>query len=161
MNDINYVPVCGIYCGNCGYLNKDCRGCGYEEGKTFWTNMMPSKICPLYDCCRNTRNLEHCGLCDDFPCKNLKHLDKRYRTKYSMSMIENLENIKKPGIEEFLRNEKIRWTCTECGGTICVHKSYCYNCGRKIWIANVVSGIFKFYKLYLPNISVHISSRPQ
>ncbi|WP_410510436.1 hypothetical protein RSJ42_07660 [Methanosarcina hadiensis] len=49
-----------------------------------------------------------------------------------MSMIENLENIKRLGMEEFLRNEKIRWTCTECGGTICVHKGYCYYCGIKI-----------------------------
>ncbi|MHC1754297.1 MAG: hypothetical protein AB9861_02500 [Methanosarcina sp.] len=48
-----------------------------------------------------------------------------------MSMVENLENIKKFGIEEFLRNEKIRWTCTECGGAICVHKGNCYSCGRK------------------------------
>jgi hypothetical protein len=47
-------------------------------------------------------------------------------------MIENLENIKKCGIGEFLRNEQIRWTCTECGGTICVHKGCCYDCGRKI-----------------------------
>jgi len=56
-----------------------------------------------------------------------------------MSMIENLENIKS-GIEEFLRNKKIRWTCTECGGTIRVHKANCYNCGRKVWIENFISG---------------------
>ena len=74
MNDVNYAPVCGIFCGDCEYLNKDCRGCGYEEGKAFWTNMMPSKICPLYDCCRNNNNLEHCGLCDDFPCKTFLDL---------------------------------------------------------------------------------------
>ena len=69
MTDIHYAPVCGIYCGSCGYLNNNCRGCGYEEGKPFWADMMPSKICPLYDCCRNQKNIEHCGLCDDMPCK--------------------------------------------------------------------------------------------
>ena len=61
----------------------------------------------------------------------LKHLDKRYRTKYNMSMIENLENIMNFGIRKFLKNEDIRWTCFQCGGTICVHKGYCVDCGKK------------------------------
>ena len=74
MKDMNYAPVCGIFCGNCVYLNKDCQGCGYEQGKPFWTGMMPAKICPLFNCCRNNQNLEHCGLCDDFPCKTFLEL---------------------------------------------------------------------------------------
>jgi hypothetical protein len=40
-----------------------------------------------------------CFKCEKYPCDKLKHLDKRYRTKYVMSMIENLENIKKNGIK--------------------------------------------------------------
>jgi len=47
-----------------------------------------------------------------------------------MSLIANLENIKK-SVDDFLRDEKIRWTCGDCGGTICVHKSKCYICGKK------------------------------
>lgn len=50
-----------------------------------------------------------------------------------MSMIENLEYIKNFGIEKFLENEDVRWTCSECGGTICVHKGYCYSCGKIFW----------------------------
>ena len=41
-----------------------------------------------------------------------------------MSMIENLENIRVLGIRKFVNNEKVRWACSECGGTICVHKRY-------------------------------------
>lgn len=48
-----------------------------------------------------------------------------------MSVLENLENIKKLGVREFVQNEKIRWTCSECGGIICVHTGYCSNCGEK------------------------------
>jgi uncharacterized OB-fold protein len=48
-----------------------------------------------------------------------------------MSVLENLENIKKIGVREFVQNEKIRWTCPECGGIICVHNGYCSNCGEK------------------------------
>ena len=69
MSDINYAPVCGIYCGNCGLLGEQCEGCGYVDGKPFWTTQITSDICPLHDCCRNQKQLEHCGLCEDFPCK--------------------------------------------------------------------------------------------
>ena len=66
--------------------------------------------------------------CGQYPCKRLKNLDKRYKTKYEMSMIENLENIKNKGLELFLKNEEIRWKCEKCGGIICVHKKKCLNC---------------------------------
>jgi hypothetical protein len=74
MTDLNLAPVCGIYCGSCEYLNTNCSGCGNEGGKPFWTAMLPSKVCPLYDCCRNSKNLEHCGLCEDFPCREFVEL---------------------------------------------------------------------------------------
>jgi hypothetical protein len=73
----------------------------------------------------------YCYECDNYPCASLKHLDKRYRTKYRMSMMENLENIREFGIARFLGEEKRRWACPQCGGIICVHKGYCFNC-RKI-----------------------------
>jgi uncharacterized UBP type Zn finger protein len=31
-------------------------------------------------------------------------------------MIENLENIKNFGLKKFITGERIRWTCSECGG---------------------------------------------
>jgi hypothetical protein len=76
-------------------------------------------------------DINFCFECKDFPCDNLKHLDNRYRTKYNMSMIENLENIKNFGIKKFLENEGVRWDCPKCYGTICVHNGYCYSCGEK------------------------------
>ena len=69
MMDTNYAPVCGIYCGECSFLGQQCKGCGYIDGKPFWTSHMPTSICPLHDCCRNQKELEHCGLCADFPCE--------------------------------------------------------------------------------------------
>jgi hypothetical protein len=69
MISISLAPVCGIYCGECQFLGKTCEGCGKIKGRPFWTAEMPTKICPLFDCCVNQRKLEHCGLCDEFPCK--------------------------------------------------------------------------------------------
>ena len=68
MGDINYATVCGLYCGECEHLGKTCRGCGYTQGKPFWAGDVPSGVCPYYDCCCNQKKLEHCGLCDDYPC---------------------------------------------------------------------------------------------
>jgi len=35
---------------------------------------MALEICPLYDCCLNQKQLEHCGLCVDFPCETFNTL---------------------------------------------------------------------------------------
>lgn len=69
-----------------------------------------------------------CHECKDFPCKRLKALDKRYRTKYHLSMIDNLNAIKEQGIEHFLEKEKEKWTCPDCGSTICCHNGLCLTC---------------------------------
>ena len=68
MLDTNLAPVCGLYCGSCEYLGEQCRGCGHQEGKPFWTAQMEIEVCPLYDCCVNRKQLEHCGLCSELPC---------------------------------------------------------------------------------------------
>ncbi len=60
----------------------------------------------------------------------MKRLDKRYRTKYGMSMIENLTSIRERGLDEFVAGERVRWTCPGCGGVICTHRPECVYCGR-------------------------------
>lgn len=74
MEHTDYAPVCGIFCGSCEFLGTQCPGCGKVEGKPFWTAHMPNGICPLHDCCRNQKRLEHCGLCPEFPCKVFNEL---------------------------------------------------------------------------------------
>ncbi len=69
-----------------------------------------------------------CYECQDFPCKRLKDLDRRYRIKYHMSMIENLNIIKTQGMPAFLKNETEKWRCPKCGETICCHDGLCLNC---------------------------------
>jgi len=70
-----------------------------------------------------------CHECGDFPCSRLKALDKRYRTKYHMSMVENLRFIKEHGMRSFLEKEEAKWRCPECGGVICCHNGLCFSCG--------------------------------
>ena len=70
----NLAPACGIYCGTCDFLGKQCNGCGYEKGKPFWTTQIPSRICPIYACCRNQKKMEHCGECESIPCNTFLEL---------------------------------------------------------------------------------------
>lgn len=85
------------------------------------------KDCPVIQ----ERKLEYCFECDKMPCRRLMDLDKRYKTKYHMSMIENLEYIKEHGIEEFIEKEEIRWTCSNCGNILSVHRNACLKCKEK------------------------------
>jgi hypothetical protein len=73
-------------------------------------------------------NGRYCYECGAFPCGNLKKIDERYRMHYRMSMLENLEFIKRNGIKEFLLNEEKRWRCLRCGGTISCHNGLCFEC---------------------------------
>jgi len=118
------IAPCGMNCRLCiGYVRdkNKCDGCLTPGTKC-------SKACTLRFCTQ--RNGKYCdNSCPSFPCKRLKGLDKRYRTKYGMSMIENLLHIEEAGIRQFVRNENIRWVCTVCGSLICVHRPECVNCG--------------------------------
>lgn len=130
-NKILLIASCGMNCGICrAYLRlkNKCHGCKVDN-----INKPVSCIhCKIKNCCVfQNGKVKFCFECKEFPCDRLKHLDKRYRTKYNMSMIENLGNIKKNGIRKFVRNEKMRWSCSKCCGTICVHNGLCSNCGIK------------------------------
>lgn len=130
-NENSLIAPCGMNCGICSaYLRqkKKCPGCrGSDTTKSVSCVRCKIKQCEFF----TTGAAEYCLECEKCPCDNLKHLDKRYRTRYNMSMIENLGNIENLGIKEFVENEKERWRCSDCGGTICVHKGSCSICGKK------------------------------
>jgi hypothetical protein len=125
------IAPCGMNCGVClAYLRekRKCPGCHGED-----TNKSASRIKFILRNCEIVKKSQSgfCYECEKYPCKRLKQLDKRYRTKYSMSMIENLESIRRIGLLTFIENENERWRCTKCGGTICVHRGYCFACGER------------------------------
>jgi hypothetical protein len=130
MNDL--IAPCGMNCGIClGYLREKnrCLGCRkMDESESGHCRKCIVRNCPILE----DRKMRFCSdRCDKYPCRRLRDLDKRYRTKYGMSMIENLDNIKRTGIRDFVRNEKTRWKCRKCGSTICVHRDFCLKCGEK------------------------------
>jgi hypothetical protein len=129
--EIRLIAPCGMNCAIClAYLrNKNkCNGCwGDEKNKSKSCLQCIIKNCELLA----KTSSKFCYECEKYPCLRLKQLDKRYRTKYKMSMLENLENIKTIGLDKFTLNEKIRWMCNKCGGNICVHRGICLTCKEK------------------------------
>jgi hypothetical protein len=130
LNKISLIAPCGMNCGICMAYLRDknhCPGCrGSDINKAASCLNCRIKNCEFI----KIQKAKYCFECKNIPCDKLKHLDKRYRTKYNMSMLENLENIKKNGIRKFVQKEEIRWACPDCGGTINVHRKLCSACGK-------------------------------
>jgi hypothetical protein len=117
----NLIAPCGMNCGVCrGYLRERnrCHGCRDTEKN------MPKAcfLCRIRTC--TERKGKYCFDCAKFPCDILKRMDKRYRTKYGMSEIENLEFIRDKGINNFVKNERKRWQSSK--GHFCVHDKKYY-----------------------------------
>ena len=69
------LSACGLRCDECEFYNVTCTGCINVKGSTFWAKeMMPSKICPLYDCSVNKKGLKDCGGCSELPCKMFREM---------------------------------------------------------------------------------------
>ncbi len=127
------IAPCGMDCSLCMVFARERKGClgcrAGDEGKA-----KSCLACTIRNC-DVIRSTEHgfCNsACERFPCPRLKRLDTRYRAKYRMSMLENLQAIRDQGIEAFVASERERWACPECGGLQCVHTPECVYCGH-VW----------------------------
>ncbi len=123
------IAPCGINCSLCrAYIraHKPCPGC---RGDT--QNKSNSCIaCTIKNCSeRASGKQDFCFTCKQFPCANLLHLDQRYRTRYGVSVIANLERIRTAGLNSFIQKETGKWSCPGCGSRLCMHESRCLNCG--------------------------------
>lgn len=134
------IAPCGMNCRLCvAYTRKKdpCPGCRGNDSDKCKTRF----ACRIKTCAeRKKLKARYCYSCEGFPCDRLLHLDKRYRTKYGMSMIENLLAIRNHGIRRFVHAEAKKWRCPGCGELLCVHKPYCLSCG-KTWrdpVKNIV-----------------------
>ena len=118
---INSIAPCGMNCAICSGFLRDKNQCPSCRGDWKKSRKYIRK-CAIRNCFKlRNNNWKFCSdKCPDYPCQRLKNLDKRYRTKYGMSMIENLENIKKRGIRKFINGEKKRWI--KGNKIFCVHK---------------------------------------
>lgn len=124
------LAPCGINCAVCiGHLREKnrCPGCTDPREAA---KLPHCRRCHFLTCPEPRRSRRFCFDCTRFPCRRLRQLDLRYRTRYRMSPIENLEAIRALGIRRFIAQEKVRWMCSGCTATLSVHRDNCLNCGQ-------------------------------
>lgn len=122
------IAPCGMNCALCLAYQRSkntCGGCRGEHEK-----IHPGCLRCIIKNCDSLKNCSsgYCYDCEKYPCKRLKDLDKRYKTKYGMSMIENLTMIKNKGILAFIISQEKKWKCKKCGALLCVHRNLCQKC---------------------------------
>ena len=129
------LAPCGMNCAICRAYIAYAHHLPRVRGKiTYCAGCLPrAKNCYIKRGCKklSKHQLQSCSECDTMPCEKLAHLDKRYRERYDMSMVENLKLLKVKGIDEFLKNQAEKYTCPNCGEMICVHDAKCLICGYK------------------------------
>ena len=132
MDDKTVIAPCGMNCSICSrYLARenDTKNEGVEIPYC-WGCRVKSQKCAFQKKCKLLlkNKINYCFECQDFPCERLQNLDKRYRTHYRMSMIDNLKLIRQYGILPFLKKEEKKWQCHKCGEWRCCHNGLCFKC---------------------------------
>jgi len=128
------MAPCGMNCGICKAYLAYSRAIPKEKGKVIHCQgcLPRNKNCFIKrSCTKISRNeFKFCFECGDMPCENLDRLDRRYRKRYGMSMVENLQELEEKGMKKFLEIQESRHECPECSDVISVHDGKCYACGH-------------------------------
>lgn len=97
-----YAAVCGACCLSCApAVAGQCRGCAYELGRP------PHGECAIFQCALVVHGVEHCGLCDEFPCALFRELIDAADQARRIAALERRRAIGTCAwIEEHLRNCK-------------------------------------------------------
>ncbi len=129
IDTIMFAP-CGMNCKVCYkhcYQKKPCAGCLNDDiGKP-----EHCQKCKIKNCVKE-KGLSYCYECTDYPCKQIKYLEKSYKTRYKASLIDNSKFVRQHGLEKFMENQKELYTCPKCGGIISLHDRECSECQEKM-----------------------------
>lgn len=122
---VSMFAPCGMNCKVCYkhcYTKKPCDGClKSDEGKP-----EHCRACKIKDCVKE-KAITYCFECAEFPCKQIKNLERSYNKRYQASLIEHSRAVQSYGLAEFMKQQKIKYTCI-CGGIISLHDRECSEC---------------------------------
>ena len=105
--DSMLIAPCGVDCGLCRAFIRDRKPCpGFRGDDRHKSNACIR--CAIKNCKELAAGKhQFCSSCAQFPCAHLRHLDGRYRARYSVSVIANQERIKAVGVERFVTEETV------------------------------------------------------
>ncbi len=127
------IAPCGMNCAICSrylaYVNNlnrsQCIGCRPGNKRCSY---LFEKCSGINNALKGNATAKFCFECDQYPCKQINHMDSRYRSNYQMSVKDNLGYIKKMGIGEFIDEQYKKYRCSQCGGLISIHNRKCFKC---------------------------------
>ncbi len=137
---------CGLYCGACFIMN------AYKQNRNNclpldWINPLENKEIKCHGCkseiifencrgckireCAQSKNLEFCNECSQFPCEKIKVFEERNLKHHKVALFY-FDKIKESGIQEWLKQQKDRWSCTNCGNQFSWYEENCNYCDAKL-----------------------------
>lgn len=140
-----YDSYCGLYCGACDTLIANmenrvdklaesrgrspeelrCNGCKTNINSVYWRDCKLKK-------CAEEKKVEFCSECPEYPCQRL--MDFRHdKYAHHSIVIKNLDFIKDHGLDNWLREQKARWSCPGCGLYFSWYDEKCGNYGSKVF----------------------------
>jgi len=151
------IAPCGMSCAICSnylsYINNlkqsPCKGCRPGNKKCEY---LFKKCTGINNNLKGNANALFCFECNQYPCKQINRMDRRYRNNYKMSIKDNLEYIKKMGIGKFIIEQYKKYSCTKCDGLISIHNRKCFKCDE---ITRLVEKEFVEYKVQKESIVKH------
>jgi hypothetical protein len=148
MKDTNKIPdeliaPCGMNCAICSkylsYINNlkrsQCIGCRPSNKSC---DYLFAKCTGVND--SQNKNSVFCYECNQYPCKQIKRMDDRYRKNYRMSVKDNLNQIKNQGISIFTQDQNNKYRCSKCGGLVSIHNRKCFNCDTITRLVEKIDG---------------------
>lgn len=98
-----------------------CSGCRSEK-----------RFGPCADCrfspCAGGKNISFCSECDSFPCGDL--VEFQGAMPHRLDLWEDLETAKNLEIEEWIREVRQKYSCSQCGTVNSAYDISCRKCGK-------------------------------
>jgi len=146
VNNGRYDSYCGIYCGACEFVHAERNGSLEEIAKRAGK---PADLIACHGCksdmvtkccteckvraCAMERGLETCIECEECPCELFEPFKVGGFYPLYVLMMNNLNTIKRTGLDAYLEERKKRWQCPDCGTSFWWYQKTCEDCGAKLY----------------------------
>jgi hypothetical protein len=143
--EFRYDTFCGLYCGACdvsqanrsGTVAALARDWGMEPDQLRCQGCK-SAVNAVYciDCdikaCASSRTVEYCFQCADYPCVRLLTFRDDDSAHHSV-VSNNLDRLREQGLDRWLAEQRLRWTCPSCGAETTWYETACRACGGQLY----------------------------
>ena len=145
--EYRFDSYCGIHCGSCFVLRsyKDTREILLIDPWSEWLKRMTlqchgcksddvfenCKGCPRRPCAQE-KGYEYCIECPEYPCDIYKEASDKYKFAHHEVAQVRMKILKSQGLESWLKYQKERFSCPNCGEIFTWYEKTCWKCGEPV-----------------------------